>query len=54
MPEGRHRTLETAFDWTWDLLTDEERDVLCRLAALPRTFDVDLADGGHRTLVPRA
>ncbi|MBT2518319.1 hypothetical protein J7E29_12805 [Streptomyces sp. ISL-90] len=43
VPEGRHRTLETAFDWTWDLLTDEERDVLCRLAALPRTFDVDLA-----------
>ncbi|MEV1131122.1 LuxR C-terminal-related transcriptional regulator [Agromyces sp. NPDC049794] len=42
-PEGRHRTLETAFDWTWDLLTDEEREVLCRLAALPRTFDVDLA-----------
>ena len=43
VPEGRHRTLETAFDWSWDLLTDEERDVLCRLAALPRTFDVDLA-----------
>ena len=43
VPEGRHRTLETAFDWTWDLLTDEEHEVLCRLAALPRTFDVDLA-----------
>ncbi len=43
VPLGRHRTLETAFEWTWDLLTDEERDVLCRLAALPRTFDVDLA-----------
>lgn len=43
VPEGRHRTLETAFDWSWDLLTDEERDVLCHLAALPRTFDVDLA-----------
>jgi predicted ATPase/DNA-binding CsgD family transcriptional regulator len=42
-PAGRHRTLETAFDWTWDLLTDDERDVLCRLSALPRTFDVDLA-----------
>jgi predicted ATPase/DNA-binding CsgD family transcriptional regulator len=42
-PNGRHRTLETAFAWTWDLLGDEERDVLCRLAALPRTFDVDLA-----------
>ncbi|KRE28918.1 LuxR C-terminal-related transcriptional regulator [Agromyces sp. Soil535] len=43
VPEGRHRTLETAFEWTWDLLTEDEREVLCRLAALPRTFDVDLA-----------
>ncbi|MFE7844335.1 ATP-binding protein [Microbacterium sp. NPDC057407] len=42
-PEGRHRSLETAFEWTWDLLTDEEREVLRRLAALPRTFDMDLA-----------
>lgn len=42
-PRGRHRTLETTFEWTWDLLEDDERDVLCRLAALPRTFDVDLA-----------
>jgi len=42
-PEGRHRTLETAFEWTWDLLSAEERDVLCRLGALPRSFDVELA-----------
>lgn len=42
-PLGRHRTLETAFEWTWDLLTPEEQDVLRRLGALPRTFDVDLA-----------
>lgn len=42
-PEGRHRSLETAFEWTWDLLSDEEKDVLSRLAALPRTFDMDLA-----------
>jgi len=42
-PAGRHRTLETAFAWTWDLLSDDEREVMCRLAALPRTFDVDLA-----------
>ncbi|WP_400994678.1 LuxR C-terminal-related transcriptional regulator [Agromyces sp. GXQ0307] len=42
-PRGRHRTLETTFEWTWDLLEDDERDVLCRLAALPRTFDVELA-----------
>jgi predicted ATPase/DNA-binding CsgD family transcriptional regulator len=43
VPDGRHRTLETTFEWTWDLLSDDERDLLCRLAALPRTFDVDLA-----------
>lgn len=42
-PEGRHRTLETAFAWTWQLLTEEEREVLQRLAALPRTFDIELA-----------
>jgi predicted ATPase len=39
----RHRTLEAAIDWTWDLLEDDERSVLCRLAALPRTFDLELA-----------
>ncbi|PXY27926.1 ATP-binding protein [Prauserella muralis] len=41
---GRHDTLEAAFAWTWDLLDGAERDVLCRLAALPRTFDLDLAE----------
>ena len=39
----RHRTLEAAIDWTWDLLDDDERSVLSRLAALPRTFDLELA-----------
>ena len=48
VPAGRHRTLETTFEWTWDLLDDDERDVLCRLAALPRTFDVDLATAATR------
>lgn len=43
-PATRHRTLETAFDWTWDLLEDAERSVLSRLAALPRTFDLELAE----------
>lgn len=43
-PDTRHRTLETAFDWTWDLLDDQERSVLSGLAALPRTFDLDLVD----------
>ena len=43
-PEDRHRTLEAAFDWTWDLLNDEERRVMQRLAALPGPFDLELAD----------
>lgn len=42
-PEGRHRSLATAFEWSWDLLAGDEQDVLQRLAALPRTFDMDLA-----------
>ncbi|MFE6964102.1 ATP-binding protein [Agromyces sp. NPDC057679] len=42
-PGGRHRTLETAFEWSWDLLDPDEQEVLRRLAALPRTFDMDLA-----------
>jgi predicted ATPase/DNA-binding CsgD family transcriptional regulator len=41
---NRHRTLESAFDWTWDLLDDDERLVLAQLAALPRSFDLELAE----------
>lgn len=41
---GRHATLESAFAWSWEMLDDEERAVLGRLAALPRTFDLELAD----------
>ena len=41
---GRHRTLEAAFDWTWDLLDEEEQEILHRLSALPRTFDLELAE----------
>ncbi len=41
---GRHATLESAFAWSWEMLDDEERRVLVRLAALPRTFDLELAE----------
>lgn len=41
---GRHRTLEAAFDWTWDLLAEEERRLLSRLACLPGSFDVGVVD----------
>lgn len=40
----RHDTLEAAFDWSWDLLSDEERRALQHLAALPGPFDLELAD----------
>ncbi len=32
---ARHRTLRAVLDWTWDLLTDQERLVACRLSVLP-------------------
>ncbi|MDQ3155442.1 MAG: hypothetical protein M3Q98_01765 [Actinomycetota bacterium] len=41
---SRHRTLKTAFEWTWDLLDRDEQSVMCHLAALPLTFDVGLAE----------
>jgi predicted ATPase/DNA-binding SARP family transcriptional activator len=31
----RHRTLRAVVDWSWDLLTDEERDLAMRLAVYP-------------------
>ena len=40
---SRHSTLTAAFTWTWELLDEDEQTVLARLAALPRTFDLDLA-----------
>jgi predicted ATPase/DNA-binding CsgD family transcriptional regulator len=42
-PGERHAALATAFAWSWDLLDDGLRAILCRLAALPRSFDLDLA-----------
>jgi predicted ATPase/DNA-binding CsgD family transcriptional regulator len=47
-PPSRHRTLEAAFAWTWDLLDADERLVLSQLAALPRPFDLPLADAVTR------
>ncbi len=43
-PPNRHRTLEAAFAWTLDLLDSDERAVLSQLAALPGTFDLELAE----------
>jgi predicted ATPase/DNA-binding SARP family transcriptional activator len=40
---ARHQTLETAIDWSYALLSDDERRVLIRLAVFPGTFDATAA-----------
>jgi predicted ATPase/DNA-binding CsgD family transcriptional regulator len=40
---GRHRSLNAAIEWSWELLDDSECDILGRLAALPGEFTVALA-----------
>ena len=40
----RHDTLRAAFAWTWDLLGEDDRRTLGRLAALPGTFGLDRAE----------
>jgi predicted ATPase/DNA-binding winged helix-turn-helix (wHTH) protein len=37
----RHRTLRAALDWSYDLLAEEERALLCHLAAFPAGFTLD-------------
>ncbi len=39
----RHRTLRTTIDWSYDLLSESERLVLCRLAIFPGGFALDAA-----------
>lgn len=41
---GRQASVEAAIAWTWELLDDEDRQVLECLAALPRSFDVELVE----------
>lgn len=40
---ARHQSLQAAFDWSWELLTQAEKMALTPLAALPGDFDIDLA-----------
>ncbi|WP_061290826.1 ATP-binding protein [Herbidospora cretacea] len=42
-PIGRHRTLEEALRWSYDLLGDDERLLLGRLSVFPGEFDYDTA-----------
>ncbi len=39
----RHRTLRATLDWSYDLLSKAERDLLCRLAIFAGPFSVDAA-----------
>ncbi|MCU1642262.1 MAG: hypothetical protein JWN03_2537 [Nocardia sp.] len=39
----RHRTLRAVLDWDWELLCDEERRALARLAVFPSSFGPDAA-----------
>jgi predicted ATPase len=39
----RHQTLRAAIDWSYDLLTDEERELLGRLSVCVGGFDLDAA-----------
>lgn len=41
---ARHRTLRAVLDWTWDLLTEEERLVSRRLSILPGGSTVSAAE----------
>jgi predicted ATPase/DNA-binding winged helix-turn-helix (wHTH) protein len=44
----RHQTLRATLDWSYDLLAEEERSLLCRLAVFPAGFSLDgaVAVGG--------
>ncbi len=41
---GRHESLASAIGWSWRLLSDAERSLLRRLAALPGEFTLALAE----------
>jgi predicted ATPase len=41
--ERRHRSLRAVIDWSWQLLTDDERRVLARLSVFRGGFDLDAA-----------
>lgn len=39
----RHRTLQAAVEWSYQLLDETERDVFCRLSVFPASFDLAAA-----------
>jgi predicted ATPase/DNA-binding SARP family transcriptional activator len=40
---SRHQTLQAAMDWSFDLLPEAERQLLCRLSVFPQSFDLAAA-----------
>ena len=52
--DARHRTLRVTLDWSYELLTDEQRDVAQRLSVFAGGFRLDaveaVCDGGHDVL----
>src|SRR5262249_51856997 len=51
----RHQTLRAAMDWSYALLTEPERTLLCRLSVFAGSFTLNAANGvcGHRGTDPR-
>jgi predicted ATPase len=45
----RHQTLEAAIAWSFALLSDEQRDLMCRLATFRDSFDVPAATAAGGT-----
>lgn len=41
---ARQRTLEATLDWSYHLLSDRERAVLCRLSVFPASWTIDAAE----------
>ncbi|TWF47981.1 ATP-binding protein [Neorhizobium alkalisoli] len=39
----RHQTLRRTLDWSYDLLSDSERDILCRLGVFSGSFSLEAA-----------
>ena len=46
----RHRTLRAVVEWSWDLLDDDERDLIERLAVFPAGVTADSAAAAHPEL----
>lgn len=56
IPSGpsRHASLEAAIDWSYQLLTENERDVLLQLSVFRGGFDLEMADQvcSHEDVAP--